>query len=320
MTEIPSGQTGRPARFKSIPKSKVTEWSGLDRIEAVVHGMTSIWREQEKDDIGIDGEIELCVARSDGEGLVGTGKIVKVQSKAGSSYVVRDNDGPLVLGRHERACRLHRLPSRRRRLYWKDVKAYLAERPDTLTPPHRIEFDKGVDRFDENARPALHEICRTAPERISTEVGETLYTNLLEIERMPERVWLAPVQPQKQPHFHDRLTGDIPPYVFRDGVVATLSDPRDPGGALAHVVDESAADDLALADWLAQDPDADNDLRRLMNSLVHRHLRSVGLSYQKHPRRYFFNRHLAQDSPLRRSWTSSRTGRKNSRFVAKQYE
>ncbi len=147
MTEIPSGQTGRRARFKTIPKSKVPEWSRLDRIENVVHGMTCIWREQEKDDIGIDGGIEFCVARSDGEGLVGTGKIVKVQSKAGSSYVVRDADASFSSPVTEKDL-----------LYWGGMnvpvvyivyhpdadalKAYLAERPDALTPPHRIDFDK----------------------------------------------------------------------------------------------------------------------------------------------------------------------------------
>jgi Domain of unknown function (DUF4365) len=68
---------------KIVPKSKLTEWRGLDSIASVVHGMRCIWREQEKDDIGIDGEIELCRQRDDGEGMFGTGKIVKVQSKSG---------------------------------------------------------------------------------------------------------------------------------------------------------------------------------------------------------------------------------------------
>ena len=40
--------------------------------------------------LGIDGEIELCVERTDGDGRVGTGKIVKVQSKSGSSYVTKN--------------------------------------------------------------------------------------------------------------------------------------------------------------------------------------------------------------------------------------
>jgi hypothetical protein len=51
---------------KVVAKSKSSEWAGLDRISQVVHAMNCIWREQQKDDIGIDGEIELCVPREDG--------------------------------------------------------------------------------------------------------------------------------------------------------------------------------------------------------------------------------------------------------------
>src|SRR5262249_26429854 len=91
------GRRGAPATNLTTPgkivsSTKVAEWRGLDRINAVVHGMKCIWREQEKDDIGVDGEIELCRSRDDGEGLVGTGKIVKVQSKSGSSYVIKDEE------------------------------------------------------------------------------------------------------------------------------------------------------------------------------------------------------------------------------------
>jgi hypothetical protein len=317
------------AHAKIIAKSKLSEWKGLDRIPPVVHGMGCIWREQEKDDIGIDGEIELCRPRLDGDGLIGTGKIVKAQSKSGSSYIIRDDDCSFASPVSEKDLLYWRglnLPviyivyhPDDDTLYWKDVKAYLKARPD-FSPPHRIEFDKKKDRFDHTAYPALCELCETAPERVSLELGEPLYTNLLQVVRMPERVWVAPVLPQKQPRFHDRLTGIIPPYVFKAGVVVTLTDPTEHDTALTSVVDAGGVEDHGLEDWLSRGPESENDLRRLMNSLLHRHLRELGLSYQKHPRRYFFNRGLAEDSPLSRRWTSARTGRSQPRLVAKHYE
>lgn len=57
-----------------------------------------------------------------------------------------------------------------------------------------------------------------------------------------------------------------------------------------------------------------------MNGLIHRHLRGIGLSYAKRPRRYFYNRGLAVDAPIQKRWTSGRTGRPQSRTVAKHYE
>jgi hypothetical protein len=53
------------ALHKIVSKSKLSEWQGLDRISVIIHGMRCIWREQEKDDIGVDGEIELCRPRPD---------------------------------------------------------------------------------------------------------------------------------------------------------------------------------------------------------------------------------------------------------------
>jgi hypothetical protein len=140
---------------KIVPQSKISEWRGLDRIATVVHGMRCIWREQEKDDIGIDGEIELCRPRADGEGFIGTGKIVKVQSKSGSKYVVRDKDDSFASPVAEKDLRYWRelnVPviyvvyhPDDDRLYWKDVKAYLGNNPNALKPPLRVEFDKAAD-------------------------------------------------------------------------------------------------------------------------------------------------------------------------------
>jgi Domain of unknown function (DUF4365) len=317
---------------KIVPRSKLSEWRGLDRIALVVHGMQCIWREQEKDDIGIDGEIELCRPRVDGDGLIGTGKIVKVQSKSGSSYVIKDQDDSFASPVTEKDLRYWRdlnVPviyvvyhPDDGILYWKDVKAYLVEHPDALTAPFRIAFDKATDRFDESAYPALCALCEQAPERVATDAGEALYTNLLPVIELPKRIWVTAVLPEKQPHFHDRLTGAgiIPPFVYKAGMLVTLTDPALPGTALTPVIDDGTQEDFSLDDWLGQAEENEHDLRALLNSVLHRHLRRLGMEFQKEPRRrYFFNKGLAEDSPLHRSWRSARTGKNPSRLVAKHY-
>jgi hypothetical protein len=316
---------------KIVAKSKLSEWRGLDRIAEVVHGMRCIWREQEKDDIGVDGEIELCRPRTDGDGLIGTGKIVKVQSKSGSSYVIKDTDETFASPVTEKDLRywgdlnvpiiyvvFHPDDDR---LYWKDVKAYLAARPDALSAPFRIEFDKQADGFDEGAYPMLCALCEQAPERVVTDAGERLFTNLLPVRRMPEQIWVAPVLPEKQPRFHDRLGGGgpIPPYAYKAGMVAMLTDPTAFDSALTPVIDSGAVEAFELEDWLSQAEENENDLRTLLNGLLHRNLRRLGLEFIKDPRRYFFNKGLAPDAPLSRRWTNPRTGKSYSRLVAKHY-
>lgn len=51
--------------------------------------MQYFWREISKDNIGIDGEIDLLESRPDGKGAIATGKIIKVQAKSGSAYLKR---------------------------------------------------------------------------------------------------------------------------------------------------------------------------------------------------------------------------------------
>jgi hypothetical protein len=101
-------------------------------------------------------------------------------------------------------------------------------------------------------------------------------------------------------------------------MVATFTDPTATDTALSTVV-EPSPEAYSLEDWLAQDEANEDDLRALLNGLLHRHLRRLGLNYQKTPRRYFFNEGLAEDAPIKREWKSSRTGRSQSRLVAKYY-
>ena len=49
---------------KTVPASKFSKLKGLDRLGPTVHRMPSIFREISKDDVGIDGEIEIVVSKA----------------------------------------------------------------------------------------------------------------------------------------------------------------------------------------------------------------------------------------------------------------
>ena len=266
----------------------------------MVHEMHCIWREQEKDDIGIDGEIELCRPRDDGEGMIGTGKIIKVQSKSGSHYVVRDTDKDFASPVEEKDLFYWRelnVPAiyvvfhpDDDCLYWRHVQAYIAETPNALQPPHRIDFNKSRDRLDKAAYPVLAKLCELAPERVLTDRGEILYTNILPVISLPQEIFVTPVLPEKQPNFHDRLNGAqwIPPYFYAAGIVATLIDPTVRGTALTDVVDHGGVETHALDDWLGQDEHNEDRLRALLNSTLHRHLRHLRVRVFKNASAIFF--------------------------------
>jgi hypothetical protein len=75
---------------KTVSPTKFMEWKRLDRIASITHEMQCFFREISKDDTGLDGEIEAIQQKASGKGYETTGGIVKVQAKAGMSYVVSD--------------------------------------------------------------------------------------------------------------------------------------------------------------------------------------------------------------------------------------
>jgi len=315
--------------YKVIPLSKISEWQGLDRIAVYVHNMRCIWREQEKDDIGIDGEIELCKPRSDGEGYIGTGKIVKVQSKSGSSYIKKNQEQTFSTSvRHQDLCywRDVNLPvlfivyhPSDNKLYWKDVKAYIDGNSSVFNKPYEIKFDKEKDVFDENVYLQLCQLCEEAPERINSKTNEILFSNLLEVTQLPEKVFIASVLPEKRPQFHQRLSGFKPPYIFNDGFVLTLTNPSLTENALALVIEKNNVVSIDLYDWLEKEAKAKDYLKQLLNKLLHKHLCRQGLIFQKELKRYYFNEGLTKENSISREWTNSRTGRTQPRLVGKHY-
>lgn len=318
---------------KIVPQSKLSEWKGLDRISLVVHDMGFVYREQEKDDLGIDGEIEICVPRPDGKGRISTGKIIKVQSKSGASFITQDNDSTFrakVTDRDLRYWNQFDVPviyivyhPGDDRLYWRYVQGYIEDEPDVFDPPVTIAFEKARDRFDDSSYDRLFDLCNLAAERVSHDVGETLFTNVLPVEALPDTVWVTPVLPERRSRFHERIGGSTlrkPPYVFRSGTIITLTDPGDTENALREVVESGTSEPFALLDWVQQDEQNEDDLRALLRSAFHRHLRRLGMHFDKDDRKYYFNEDLTQEAPIRRSWMSLRTGRQQERLVAKYYE
>ncbi|MEM8641685.1 MAG: DUF4365 domain-containing protein [Cyanobacteria bacterium P01_G01_bin.54] len=314
---------------KIVPSSKVSEWRGLDRISLIVHKMGCIWREQEKDDIGIDGEIELCIPRSDGKGSAGTGKIIKVQSKSGQHYIRGDqeeifespvNKKDLVYWNSMNVPVVYIVyHPKDERLYWKDIHAYLQENPSTLEEPCRIIFYKETDCFDETALDSLYKLCKTAPERVNTLCKESLFPNFLEVTKPPKTIFTSIVIPEKRSQFKQRLFGFIPPYSYHEGILTTLADPSQSRNAFTNII-ESEVESISFMEWFEQNPDADHETRVILNKLLHNHLKSKGLEYHYKYKRFYYAEGLTREKPIKKVWRSSRTKRSPCRTVSKYYE
>src|SRR5208283_1032196 len=211
---------------KTVKPSKRTEWKGLDRISVIVHEMGNIWREMTKDDYGLDGEIEVVTPKADGKGFETTGGIVKVQAKAGDSYVRFDAKDSFISPvdqddlRYWHACNFPVLyivyHPRDDKLYFKEVKEYIRGTPDVFRKPHHIRFDKARDEFHASSQAEVCRHARVSPPRIAFGQKEKLYSNLMPVKRLPATIYRAATRRKSRDSIRDDIEGSVPPFCVVD--------------------------------------------------------------------------------------------------------
>jgi len=148
------------ARFTS---SAQTERSGINHIAAISAKMGYIWRETPNSDVGFDGEIEIVI------GDQATGQIIKVQSRAGKSYI--RNEKPERFDFYADANELEYWQGatnpvilvvynpKTKSAHWIDVKKYISTHRDVIkSRPHKIVFDKKSCQLSATSAKALLEL------------------------------------------------------------------------------------------------------------------------------------------------------------------
>ncbi|MCL4279994.1 MAG: DUF4365 domain-containing protein, partial [Ignavibacteriaceae bacterium] len=316
---------------KTVLPSKFSEWKGLDRINIVIHEMKCIWRELTKDDFGIDGEIEVVIPKPDGKGYEATGGIIKVQAKSGASYIVSDTSTSFsARGISKDDLDLWHKSSYPviyiiyhpddDKLYWKDVKSYIKTTPNVWHPPFKIDFGKAVDEFTPNCLSRLQEIAGISPPRISFNQKERLFSNLLRLQKWPEKVWSAPCQAKRREDIWKHIQGFTPPFIVVNQRLYTFSDLSNEGCIFRDHYDTKNVS-WELSETLWQDEVGSRHYVDLLNQMLTNHLRRFGIRYDKDfNRHYFVIKPDATVKEYKQRWFNIITGRTSIRTVAKYYE
>lgn len=315
---------------KTVLESKFVELKGLDRISSMVHEMKCLWREINKSDFGIDGEIELLTPHPDGKGYQVTGGILKVQAKSGQSYITQNSDSTFSARSSKDDFELwykgsfHVLfiiyHAEDDKLYWKEMKSYLESTPDVWRPPYKITFVKSTDVFDSTCIDKLRAIVKASPPRVSYEERERIFSNLLRIRRSPTWIWSAPCSFSRREQLWQQVPGYTPPFTIASKRLYTFDDLQHRNCVFRPYCDtESVLKEPAEAFW-----DNDDGLRQyvyLINQLLGKHLKNQGISYNSEFRRNYFPREDDQSKEFKKAWYNVRTQRKvKPRVVCKYYE
>src|ERR1051326_5063612 len=183
---------------KKIDQNSLIGQKGVNLIEATFLGMGFCWYPSGALEAGIDGIIEI---RDSVTGEV-SNSIIQVQSKAttqpfqaetanGFDYLCKDNDLQYWLQGNAPVILIRSRPETNE-AYWVSIKDYFAD--PAKRRERRIHFNKQRDRFDANSSSAL--IALAVPKDTGiyfapTPKDEILYSNLLRVSRLPERIYSA---------------------------------------------------------------------------------------------------------------------------------
>ena len=314
---------------KTVPESKFQEWEGLDRISPVVHEMRCIYREINKDDFGIDGEIEIVVSKPDGHGYETTGGIIKFQAKSGKSYIKFDSNESFNVSVSKDDLELWYRANhpiifiiyhpKEKKLYWKDVKSYIKSTRNVWQRPFHFEFRKDHDEFSSSSYEALRTIAQVSSPRVSFQEKEKLYSNLLLITQLPN-VWSTSTTADSDEEIRFNSTDDLPPFVVSDHRLYSLFD--------------LSLSDNPFSEWLNRDivvqemlSDLFNDLNQkqqyveMLKQLLRIHLSKCLVEYTEAYKRYYFVREDQQNLEFKHKWINVRNNRQApERITAKYYK
>lgn len=317
---------------KTVLESKFTELEGLDRISQVVHEMKCLFREITKSDYGIDGEIEICTPKANGKGYQATGRTIKVQAKSGKSYITQDTSSSFSAKssrddfeywyNSNSPTTFIIFHPQEKKLYWKDMKAYLNTTSNVWQSPYKITFNKAEDEFTPDCALSIQNLAQISPSRVSRKEQEKLFSNLLEIRKMPEKVWSALCHVSQHEDILQEVKGFVPPFKIVGKWLYTLADLNASDCVFRPYceVPDALHPEPAQIFW------SDSDRKRLyvflVNQLLYKHLRRSELAYNKDFDRYYFPRKDDDSEEVKIPWYNIRRGRHSHRpvTVVKYYE
>jgi hypothetical protein len=292
--------------------------------------MNCLFREISKDDVGLDGEIEVLVPKPTGPGFVTTGGIIKVQAKSGDSFVVQDT--PTSFATPVKRTDLEYWQSAtfpvlfivyhpgEDRLYCKEVQSYIRATPRIWQAPYRILFDKRTDEFSPARKDHVTALAGVSPPRISFHQKERLFSNLFLVKRLPRMLTSAPTEHPDVRHVRGQIHGYVPPFCIVDGRLYTLSDLRNPHCVLRDFCDPGHISELLSDVWL-KDTNRRRDYVYLLNRLLSDHLYRCGMRYHPHYGRHYLPRKDNESREFKQDWYNVRTSRTAPpRITAKYYE
>jgi len=309
---------------KRIAQNDITGQQGINLIEKTCLDMGFVWHPTGLD-AGIDGYIEIRLETGEV-----TNCIVQVQSKATArpfeaetqtslEYRCSLRDLDYWLGGNAPVILVRSRPSTSE-AYWVSIKDYFSDLARRQSG--KVTFDKTTDRFDINAKTALHRLAiraDTGPYLATQPKHEIVYSNLLRLAPLPAHYYIAATDYRTPAELFARLHELTRPVhgewvlhnkmltSFHDLSIRPWTEVTDPGTLEGHDTEEWAQTD---------DPVRQRQFVQLLKTCLKEKLYRKGVKFSRETGYYYFR--ASQDRSNIEYAYSSREHR-TSRAVFKGY-
>lgn len=283
---------------KKIHNNSMTGQKGVNLIEKIVLEMGFVWYPTGGLEAGIDGTIEI---RNPQTGEVAN-NIIQVQSKATEipfvaetpdkfEYICKDKDIEYWLGGNTPVILIVSRPNDSL-IYWVSVKDYFNS-PEKIKSK-KVYFDKKTNAFSKESASDLINFA------VSKSVGlyldpvqktEVMYSNLLEIKKFPEYIYMADTTFKRGKEIVDelrRLGAEINyEWILRNKRILSFHDlDQYPWNKLCDI---GTLENFGVEEWaFADDRDRENELRDLLAQSLSEMLKDKNIRYSKDNKLYHF--------------------------------
>ncbi len=284
-------------RGKQIANQSILGQQGINLVEQRLLGMGFVWYPAVGLEAGIDGHFEI---RDPVTGEL-SNSIVQVQSKATNSPLGTDSNGTFDWICDERdidywmsgnapVILVVSRPSHGE-VYWVSIKDYfkdLARRKQ-----RKVRFDKTRDCFDSSARDSLAQLGVAKDRGIyfaPPPKKEQVYSNLLEIVGLPNRIFIAEASQGTTREAWEALRrqSDNPEseWILKSKRIMSVHDLRVP--PWTSICDRGSVEDFPTSEWAASDDqERQQDFVWLLNRCLGAKTRVLGLRFDR-SRDYFY--------------------------------
>ena len=260
---------------KRISKTGALGQEGVNLIERIVLEMGSRWTPSGPNETGIDGYIEFY----DPVDQKALGVTVAVQSKAvtefennsasGFHYRCDRRDIAYWLASNVPVILIVSCPSSSE-AYWISVKDYFK----TIPSATRVEFNKTGNTFTRDALPRILEVVRSGVSGLNmppSPQAETLYSNILPLDRYPDMIFFAPTECQRLTEVWSKLrnakTNVGGSWLLHKKQIYSFYDLRNE--PWTSICDSGATETFETAEWAkSHDMDDRRSFVRLLNQTL----------------------------------------------------